>query len=362
MKFAYFSHVWRKENMTPHERYELLWRELELADTLKFDYGFCVEHHFSPEESWMSSPSLFTAAAGMRTKHMRIGPMGYVVPLYNPLRLAEDIAILDQMLNGRFEMGLVPGINPSYFGPFGLDYDERKTPTLEYVEYLRAAYGENQPFSFKGEHYDTENAALSVQPIQRPHPPIWMQSRDPETLKFCAKNGLNTGYFLIYPREDAAPRYRKFLEDWQKAGWAHKPNIAYCTLVFVDETDEKAIDKALKQAARAYEGFLPPALPGESFEERVVRHSKKFDERGEGGATVIMANLFNPEYLIDNDLVFIGSPETVTRKLRKYAKDGVFNTFMGEFNFAELAEEDVMRSVKLFGEEVIPALADFEPY
>ena len=63
MKFAYFSHVWRKKNLTPHERYELLWRELELADDLKFDYGFCVEHHFSPGESWMSAPSLFTAAA-----------------------------------------------------------------------------------------------------------------------------------------------------------------------------------------------------------------------------------------------------------------------------------------------------------
>ena len=148
MKFAYFTHVWCKKNMTPHERYELLWRELELADELKFDYGFSVEHHFSPRESWISAPSLFTAAAAMRTKHMKVGPMGYVVPLYNSLRLAEEIAILDQMLNGRFEIGLVSGINQRYFGPFGLNYEDRKTPTLEYIEYLRAAYGKNQPFSF----------------------------------------------------------------------------------------------------------------------------------------------------------------------------------------------------------------------
>ncbi len=65
---------------------------------------------------------------------------------------------------------------------------------------------------------------------------------------------------------------------------------------------------------------------------------------------------------MDNDLVFIGSPETVTKKLRKYAEEGVFNTFMGEFNFSELGEKDVMKSVNLFGEEVIPALKDFEPY
>ena len=167
---------------------------------------------------------------------------------------------------------------------------------------------------------------------------------------------------MIYPREDAAPKYRKFLEDWQKAGWDHKPNIAYCTLIYVDETDEKAIDTALKHAARAYEGFLPPPEPGESFEERVKRHSKKFNERGEDGAAVIMANIFDADYLMENDLVFIGSPETVTKKLRKHAVSGVFNTFMGEFNFSELAEEDVMRSVDLFGKEVMPALKGFEPF
>ena len=362
MKFAYFSHVWCKKNMTPHQRYELLWRELELADSLKFDYGFCVEHHFSPQESWISAPSLFTAAAAMRTKYMKVGPMGYVVPLYNSLRLAEEIAILDQMLNGRFEIGLVSGINQRYFGPFGLDYDDRKTPTLEYIDYLRAAFGKTQPFSFVGQHHSTKNATLSVQPVQRPHPPIWMQSRDPETLEFCAKNGLNTGYFVVYPRKDAAPRYRKFLADWENAGWNHKPNIAYSTLVYVDQTDKQAIETALKHAARAYEGFLPDALPNENFENRVERYTEKFKERGEDGAAVIMANIFNPEYLMENDLIFIGSPETVTKKLRKYAEEGVFNTFMGEFNFAELEEVDVMRSVKLFGEKVIPNLRDFAPY
>ena len=71
----------------------------------------------------MSSPSLYAVGAGARTKRLRIGPMGYIVPLYHPLRLAEEIAIVDQMLGGRMELGLVPGINPDYFRPFGLDYE-----------------------------------------------------------------------------------------------------------------------------------------------------------------------------------------------------------------------------------------------
>ncbi len=115
MKFAHFSHIWAKPGMTPHARYEQLWRELEACDELGFDYSFCVEHHFRPDESWMSSPSLYAVGAGARTKRLRIGPMGYIVPLYHPLRLAEEIAIVDQMLGGRMELGLVPGINPDYF-------------------------------------------------------------------------------------------------------------------------------------------------------------------------------------------------------------------------------------------------------
>ena len=156
VKFAHFSHIWSKPGMTPHQRYEQLWRELTLCDDLDFDYGFCVEHHCRPDESWMSSPSLYAVGAGARTRRIRLGPMGYVVPLYHPLRLAEEIAIVDQMLGGRMECGLVPGITPDYFRPFGLGYEFRKSPTLEFVSYMRAAYGEKQPFSFHGDNHHTE--------------------------------------------------------------------------------------------------------------------------------------------------------------------------------------------------------------
>ncbi|MDP4595217.1 MAG: LLM class flavin-dependent oxidoreductase, partial [Beijerinckiaceae bacterium] len=283
-------------------------------------------------------------------------------PLYHPLRLVEEIAIVDQMLGGRMELGLVPGINASYFTPFGVDYDFRRSPTQEFMEYMRAAYGDVQPFSFDGENHKTKNARISVQPMQKPHPDVWMQSRDPETLDFCARNGINTGYFIAYPRTHAAPRYRKYLEDWYAAGWTRKPNIAYSLPIYVDESDQAALDRGLERASRAYEGFLPEAKNGETFEERVKEHADRFVGRGEPGAAEIMANIFNPEYLLKNDLVIIGSPKTVTEKLRAIAEEGVFNTFLGEYNFADLPEEDLMRSIRLFGETVIPALRGYEPF
>jgi len=362
VKFAHFSHVWCKPGMSPHQRYEELWRELQLCDEIGFDYAFCVEHHFRPDESWVSSPSLYVVGAAARTRRIRIGPMGYVVPLYHPLRLAEEIALVDQIVGGRMELGLVPGINPDYFKPFGLDYSLRKSPTLEFVDYLRAAYGETQPFSFHGDVHHTESARLAVPPLQRPHPPVWMMSRDPQTLEFCAQRGINPGYFLVYPRADAAPRYRKFLADWAATGRERAPKIAYCTTVYVDESDHKALDIALARAARAYEGLLPPPKPGETYEERVREHSKKFIGRGEPGASEIMANLFDADYLMKNELVFIGSPETVAEKIHATAEAGLYNVFLGEFNFADLPEPDLMRSIRLFGEKVIPALRPFEPF
>src|SRR6476620_216888 len=119
----------------------------------------------------MSSPSLYAVGAGARTERLRVGPMGYIAPLYHPLRLAEEIAIVDQMLGGRLELGLVPGINADYFRPFGLDYSQRKSTTLEFIDYMRVAFGATQPFAFHGTEFHTDSARLAVQPAQKPHPP-----------------------------------------------------------------------------------------------------------------------------------------------------------------------------------------------
>src|SRR5262249_60204218 len=105
MKFAHFAHVWGKTGMSPHQRYEQLWRELALCDELGFDYGFCVEHHFRPDESWMSSPGLFVVGAAARTRHLRLGAMRYIGPLYHPVRLAEEIAPPDHMIGAPFVRG-----------------------------------------------------------------------------------------------------------------------------------------------------------------------------------------------------------------------------------------------------------------
>lgn len=362
MKFAHFAHVWGKRGLDPAERYRQLWRELQLCDELSFDFGFCVEHHFNPGESWMSAPSLYTVGAGARTKRIRLGGMGYVVPLHHPLRLAEEIALTDQMIEGRLEIGLVSGVAPAMFGPFNGDFQNRRARTVEFAAMLKSCYTDGPGFDFKGAFHDFKGVKLSVNPAQRPHPPVWLETRDPATLAFCAENGFHTGYFMVFSREETAPRYRVFLEQWKAAGWAHKPNIGYSTVVFVDETDERAIANGLAHASRAYRGFFPPTDDPAQLKKFQNLQAEFLEREGSAAAAENLRNLLDPAYLLDKELVIIGSPDTVTEKLKRLATSGVFNTYLGEFNFGDLPEENLLRSIRLFGEQVMPRLRDFEPF
>jgi alkanesulfonate monooxygenase SsuD/methylene tetrahydromethanopterin reductase-like flavin-dependent oxidoreductase (luciferase family) len=348
--------------MTGAQRYDQLWREIRLCDELGFDYAFSVEHHFRPDESWMPSPNAYVIGAGVQTQRIRLGAMGYVVPLHHPVRLAEEIILADQILHGRLEVGLVPGIVKSYFGPYGVDYEPRRAVTLEFVDFLRRACAATEPFDFEGRYHKVSNLLMCTPPVQRPHPPLWIESRDPPTLEFCAREGINTGYFFLFSRRTARERYNRYLEQWRAAGWPRKPNIAYSTAVYVDETDAKAIDRGLQQAGRAYRGFVGEAASEAELKTLLARHAEKFFERGEPEAAETVMHLNDPEWLLENGLVLVGSPETVAARLRDWSQEGIFNTFFGEFNFGSLPEEDLMRSLRLFGTEVMPRLREFEPF
>ncbi len=310
----------------------------------------------------MSSPSLYAVAAGARTKTLRLGGMGSVVPLHHPIRLLEEIAIVDQIIGGRLEVGLVPGIQASYFEHFKVDYGGRREITQEFARFMKAAFSGGPPVTYEGKLLNVDGMTISVQPKQRPYPPMWMETRDPPTLEFCAREGLHTGFFLLFPRAQARTRYAPYREAWSAHGWPGRPNIAYSTVVYVDETDEKAMAKAMADAGKAYKGFFTFSEDPVEIRKKQIEASEYFTTRGELEAADILLNMLDPDYLLEKDLVLIGSPETVTRKLKAWSEEGLFNAFFGEFNFGDMAEEDLMRSIRLFGEHVIPQLRGHEPF
>ena len=359
MKFAHFSHVWNKPGMTAAERYHQLWRELALADELGFDYGFSVEHHFNPNESWMPAPSIYCTGAAAHTRRLRIGPMGFIAPLYNPIRIAEEAAVLDNILDGRLELGLVAGIVPDFFGPYRADFQDRRNLTHEALALVKSALAAPAAFSFAGAHHQYENVTLGVKPLQKPHPPIWIHSRDADTLALLAREGAHTGYLFLVPRAEVAPRYREYLKLWSQAGHKGKPNIGYWVLVYVDETDEKALAKAKPLFEYCFTHvFGTTAEGGIGYKRLAENHAK----RGNPGGAEIALHSIDVEYMRQRNLAFVGSPKTVIEQIKTAAAEGLFNTVLGEFNIGAIEEADLMRSIKLFGTEVLPALREFEPY
>src|SRR3990170_6893539 len=360
MKFAHFSHVWNKPGMTTAQRYAQLWRELERCDEHGFDYAFSVEHHFAPQESWMPSPAAYAAAAGAHTKRLRLGPMGYIVPLYDPLRIVEEVATLDNMLDGRLEVGLVSGIRPDYFHAYRADFENRRALVEEAVRLIKIPFSSDGPFSFEGPYHQYRDVRLSVRPVQRPHPPLWIESRDPATLELLAREGIHTGYFMAMPRDEVAPRYRDYVRRWGEAGHAEPPNVSYWTLVYVDETDELARERALPHILHKYTTVRSDDEP--DADESYRKLAAMFVKRGEPGAARIAEHLMDPDYLMTNELVFVGSPQTVTDQIRRAAAEGMFNTVLCEFNFGSMPEKQLMRSIDLFAQHVIPALRAYAPY
>jgi len=163
----------------------------------------------------------------------------------------------------------------------------------------------------------------------------------------------------LVQRSEVASRYREYLRLWKEAGHKQKPNIGYWVLVYVDETDEKAVAKAKPYFEHCFTNvFGTRADGGVGYLRLAENHAK----RGNPGGAEIARHAIDVDYLRQRNLAFVGSPKTVIEQIKSAAAEGLFNTVMGEFNIGAIEEADLMRSIKLFGTEVLPALRAFEPY
>jgi len=355
VKFGYFSHVWGRPGASVRQRYEELWREVALADRLGFDYAFSVEHHFSPHESWMPSPTIFCTGAALRTDRIRIGPMGYIPPLYNPIRVVEEVAALDHVTGGRLDVGIASGLMPGFFGPYGADFDRRRELTMECVDLLRVALSADGPFDFDGPVHRYRDLTLSFGGLQRPHPPLWIPTGNRHLLRHLAGIGAHTSSTMIVPRAALGVIYRRYVDWWDEAGQPGRPNIGYWTLVHVAEDDSEVERIAPHIAHTLTEVLGYGKRSGEPVGGGYSRRSALSTED-------ILHHAGDIEFLLDHNLVFVGSAKTVAERISQAAAEGMFNTVLGEFNFGWLGWDELSDSMERFAREVMPLIADVEPY
>lgn len=321
----------------PAESYETRLRLLEYADRAGFWGYHLAEHHGTPL-GLAPSPNVFLAAAAARTSRIRLGPLVNVVTMYEPLRLLEEICMLDQLSGGRLELGLGRGASPIELGFYGVDATRS-----------REIYAEGFQLILDGLRTGVvDGCRLAVRARQRPHPPLWYPTTNVATIPWLGRNAINTVFAFVcdlawaragttvaeqvavYERELAAGAG----EEGRLNGHVAAPHYGISRHVYVADDDERALREARPAHDRFFESF------NHLWREREGRdlYAPTFDESVERG------------------FLLAGSPATVGDRLTGLLREVGGTYFVGVFCWGDLRPEQSLHSVELFVERVIPAV------
>jgi len=329
MTFGVVDHLDKNDQPTA-DMFEDRLKLIELYDQAGFYAFHLTEHHATPL-GLAPSPNVFLAAATQRAKTLRFASLIYILPLYDPVRLASEICMLDHISCGRIEVGVGRGISPYELAYYNISH-------LEAPEIFREAYQvmmqalQNESVNFKGEYFTYRGTPMELRPYQQPHPPLWYGPGSPSSVEWCAREGMNI--VSNKPLDVAKDQITQFGDFWATYhGSKPLPKVAVTRHIYVADTDEEAVEIGTR-------GFR-------MWYDRYAYLWKKFDPRpsddelalsgGRGAGTLIF-----------------GSPATVREEIeRQIAATGI-NYFVTRFAFGDLTLEESTRSLGLFTDEVMP--------
>lgn len=352
MKLGLFDHMQKHDN--PSLSYVELYKShldvLEFADQAGMDFYFVAEHHFDMGFSECPSPGTFLGAASQRTQRIRLGPLVYVLPLWNPIRVAEEIALLDNLTEGRLEIGFGAGIGPFSFAAYNIPWAEKREMTLEALRVIRGIWTQ-ETFSFEGRYFKCHDIDSSIPLVQKPHPPLWMPTRSKDSIEEAASSGISTVQWVPSGMKAVRTAFDEYREAYQRTKpTGRKPHIGLMREIYVAESDRQA------RADGEYHW--------KNFWER-RGGARTYGAHGSTGLSTILdggrrQELMNMEHSIAEGSFICGSPETVVEQIKKIAGEAGADTFLGEFTFGELTQKQALNSLKLFAEQAMPALKKFD--
>ncbi len=335
MEFGVFDHVDRSALPLP-EFYEARLKIVEAYDRGGF-YGYHVAEHHSTRLGLAASPGVYLAAVAQRTRRLKLGPLVYTLPLYHPLRLVEEICMLDQLSGGRFQLGVGRGISPLEAKCYGIDPNERQRRYQEtlgvVLQGLRGA-----TLDFEGEFFTFRNVPMELKPLQEPHPPIWLGLASPESAERAARNAHNfVSLSTVAETRILTDRYRKAWRD------AHgdKPlrKLGLGRFIVVADTDEAALELARRAYGPWHASFHHLWHKFGATPTGGVR-APHFDEITNGGRGIA------------------GSPDSVAAALAAQLAQSGANYCVGQFVFGDMSASEAQRSVELFVRHVMPAVRE----
>jgi alkanesulfonate monooxygenase SsuD/methylene tetrahydromethanopterin reductase-like flavin-dependent oxidoreductase (luciferase family) len=337
MKFGIFDHM--DDSGVPASRlYADRLKLVEVYDRSGFHGYHLAEHHATPL-GYAASPSLFLAAMAARTSRLRFGPMVYLLPFYHPLRLIEEVCMLDQMSQGRFQLGVGRGVSRFETAAYGLDFSRTGEMYHEAYQVLLKGLAVDE-LTFEGKYYRYQNVPMILKPVQKPHPSLWYGVTIPDNADWPAENDINI--ISLGLRDNIAAIMQRYRAARARAGKPPEtsPLVGVGRHVVVADTDEEA----LRIARRAY----PPWR--RSFRWLFNRHG------AEPRVIAIYPETFDALAGLDNAVA--GSPATVRKFIAdEIAATGV-NYFVSWLAFGDMTLAESTRSAELFAQEVMPAFAD----
>jgi len=314
--------------------------QAQAAEALGYRNVWLAEHHFSTY-GYLSRPLQVATHIAAKTTKLRVGTAVVVVPLHHPLVIAEEIATLDVLSGGRLDIGLGRGYQRYEFERLGLQLDSGGQRWDESIDVLLKAF-EGSPFTYDGKLFKIPETSIFPQPLQKPHPPIWVTAQSPYSLEYAARRGFNvlTGGFGV--SFDRLAEFGQVLKKtFAEARHARQPTVGVQKACYV--TKDKADARDAAEHAR--------------WNMRVTLSLRNNYERVENGNAVPVPGKSEPELdeLIENYLV-IGTPDTCIRQIRRINDAVGISYFNCNFCFGDLDQARVLRSMELFAKEVMPAL------
>jgi alkanesulfonate monooxygenase SsuD/methylene tetrahydromethanopterin reductase-like flavin-dependent oxidoreductase (luciferase family) len=346
MKLAIWSTTTPRENSTHAEMFRRQMQEVELADRIGIDQIWFFEHHLIPSGP-VPSPNLLIAAAARTTRRIRFASMVNILPFRHPLLVAEEAAMLDNLTNGRFDMGLGRGLRPPEFEAFGVDQQQSREMFLESFDLIRRVWAD-ETFEHKGKYWTLrKNAPLSPPLVQRPHPPFLVSAQSEESLRWAAQYDIP--FAQIDSLAEQAKNDQALYRDVQTAhGHAPSPRLYLMREIYVAETDAQARAEAEPYLLQywdlwnRYTQFTRGGKLPESYDfwrrQAPMLHAMDFDE------------------IVAKDMVILGGPETVAKTILRLADQLDPMGLAMIFKLGAMSYDRVERSMTLFGENVIPGI------
>lgn len=334
MQFGVFDHI-DASGLAPHAFYEERLAIIEGYDAAGFYAYHCAEHHLSPI-GMVPSPSVFLAAVAQRTQRLRFGPLVYAVPLYHPLRLIEEICLLDQLSGGRLELGFGRGSSRAENLYFGQHYEEAQRVYGQTLEIVLNAF-RNRTFSVPGAPATFQNVPLQIEPFQKPHPPIWYGVHSVESAERAGRQGLHLVSL------DTATETRAYA-DRHRAVWrethdgARPPRVGISRFIVIADDDATA----LGIARRAYRRWHA------SFNQTSRRH----------GYTATHMRPEDFDAMAATGKAVAGTPQHVLGVLERELAVSGADYLVGQFAFGDMTLAEVQRTIALFAAHIMPALAE----